>query len=368
MSLHFNAQLAQRNFDVSFEVEEGERVAILGPNGSGKSTLLAILGGILHPDSGFCQMGEDVFFDLPGASSETAKRKGVWTKPHTRGVSLLSQDPLLFPHMNVLDNIQFGPRSKGVPAPEALRQAEYWLKEVSAQGLGSRKPSQLSGGQAQRIAIARALAANPKLLLLDEPLVALDIAVAPQLRRVLRDVLQGQTTLLVTHDLLDAALLSDRVIVLEGGRIVEQGPTEELLRHPKTGFTAGLAGLNLVRGRYRAGGVESEEGFRIEGTVRSEGGTGGANVGAGREAAAVFGPSSVSVFPSVVLGSPRNNLWVSIEDLEPKGDLITVRGVSAEGQVLSADVTLGSVADLDLYPDRRVVFSVKAAAVNIYEI
>lgn len=380
MSLHFSAQLAQRNFDVSFEVEDGERVAILGPNGSGKSTLLAILAGILHPDSGFAQLGEDIFFDLPQISPGTAKRRGVWTKPHTRGVSLLSQDPLLFPHMNVLDNVQFGPRSKGVGAPKALSEAKYWLKEVAIEGMGDRRPSQLSGGQAQRVGIARALAANPKLLLLDEPLAALDIAVAPQLRRVLRDVLQGQTTLLVTHDLLDAALLSDRIIVLEHGRIVEQGPTGKLLSHPKTKFTAGLAGLNLVRGVFRAGAVESEGGFRIEGTLSSGGTPGGARLGPqgperpdhtnapDGEVAAVFAPSAVSVFPSVVRGSPRNNLWVTIEDLEPKGNLITVRGVSAEGQLLSADVTLGSVADLDLYPGKRVVFSVKAAAVNIYEI
>ncbi len=376
MTLHFDAQLAERNFDLSFSVESGERIAVLGPNGSGKSTLLAILAGTVRPDSGRAELDGTVLFDLPAhGASPSPKRRRIWTKPHTRGISLLSQDPLLFPHIDVAANVAFGPRSKGTPRAEAAAQAQHWLDEVGVGELGARKPARLSGGQAQRVAVARALATDPRLLLLDEPMAALDVAVAPQLRRLFRTVLQDQSTLIVTHDLLDAALLSDRTIVLERGKIVEEGPTDQVLQHPKTKFTAGLAGLNLVRGTYQDGAVVSDAGFRIEGTIRGEGegegegagdGEGGAAQLLGQAAAAMFAPSAVSVYEHVTPGSPRNNTWVTVDDLEPKGDLISVRAVTDEGQVLVADVTLASVAAMDLFPGKRVVFSVKAASVTIY--
>lgn len=364
MTLHFSAQLAERNFDVSLRVETGERIAVLGPNGSGKSTLLGILAGTVRPDSGRAELDGTVLFDLPArAQTPSPRRRPTWTKPHTRGVSLLSQDALLFPHMDVAANVAFGPISKGTSRGEAAEQAKYWLDQVGVGELGARKPQRLSGGQAQRVAIARALATDPKMLLLDEPMAALDVAVAPQLRRLFRTVLGGQTTLIVTHDLLDAALLSNRTVVLERGRIVEEGQTDQVLQHPKTKFTAGLAGLNLVRGTYRDGAVVSPSGFRVEGTVRDDSGAGWSG---GHEAAAMFAPSAVSVFADVTAGSPRNNAWVTVEDLEPKGDLIAVRAVTKQGQTLVADVTLASVAAMDLYPGKRVVFSVKAASVTIY--
>lgn len=358
-SLHFSAKLAQRDFDVTIEVAEGERVAVLGHNGSGKSTLLSLLAGTLRPDSGTATFGDSVLFDLgPG--------KNTWTAPHRREVSLLAQEALLFPHMSVLQNTAFGPRVKGAPRSEARSTAEHWLEEVDAAQFADRRPGQLSGGQAQRVAIARALAARPRLLLLDEPMAALDVAVAPALRRVLRRVLVDQTTLMVTHDLLDAMLLSQRIVVLEGGRVAEQGPTDQVLQHPRTRFTAGLAGLNLVRGTYRDGGVDAPSGLRVEGTVRAAGATN--EVPAGTEAAAAFSPSAVSVFESAPSGSPRNNYAVEVLELEPRHDLITVRARTIGGQVLSADATLQSVHDLDLFPGKSVNFSVKAASVTIYTV
>ncbi|MCC6494922.1 MAG: ABC transporter ATP-binding protein [Propionibacteriaceae bacterium] len=354
MSLSCRASLAQRGFDVGIEVGAGERVAVLGPNGSGKSTLLGILAGTLRPDSGTAQVGGRTLFDLgPGKRS--------WLPPHRRGVALLAQDPLLFPHLSVVDNVAFPPRVTGVAKAAARSRAERWLDEVGAAQLAGRRPDQLSGGQAQRVAIARALAAEPRLLLLDEPMAALDVSVAPVLRRVLRRVLTGRTMLIVTHDLVDAFLLSDRVIVLEHGRVVESGPTEATLRNPRARFTARLAGLNLVKGALAGSGVVEPGGLRIDGTRKD-----GEELLDGDPAAAVFSPSDVSIFPVPPAGSPRNNLQVRIAELEPRGDLVRVRGDDRHGHFIAADVTPLSVAELDLYPGCEVTYSIKAAAVTIY--
>ena len=354
MSLSCTAILAGRGFDVGIEVGAGERVAVLGANGSGKSTLLNVLAGTLRPDAGAAMLEGDVLFDL-----DAPKRR--WLPPYRRGIALLAQDPLLFPHLSVIDNVAFPARVTGLQKVSARTRAEHWLDEVGALELAGRRPGELSGGEAQRIAIARALAAEPRLLLLDEPMAALDVAVAPLLRRVLRRVLADRTTLLVTHDLVDAFLLSDRVIVMEGGRVAESGPTEETLRNPRARFTARIAGLNLIKGTLADGGVTEASGLRVDGTRKD-----GEDLRDGDPAAAVFSPSDVSIFLVPPLGSPRNNLEVTIAELEPRGDLVRVRSDDHHGHVIAADVTPRSVAELDLYPGRQVTYSIKAAAVTIY--
>ncbi len=353
MSLTFAAGLASRAFDVGLEVQPGEHVAVLGANGSGKSTLLGLLAGTLRPDAGSASLDGEVLFRLGGGQRS-------WLPPHRRSIALLAQDPLLFPHLSVLDNVAYPRRVSGGTRADSRAAAGHWLEEVGASELASRRPDQLSGGQAQRVAIARALAAEPHLLLLDEPMAALDIAVAPTLRRVLRRVLARRTMLLVTHDVLDALLLSDRIVVLESGRLVESGPTEEALRHPRARFTARLAGLNLVRGSLAGSAVVAADGFRLDGTRRDE------SVADGDPVAAVFSPSDVAVYLTAPAGSPRNNLRVTIVELEPRGDLVRLRSDDHHGHVLAADVTPASVAELDLYPGREVVLSIKAASVTVY--
>lgn len=354
MSLHLRAQLAGRQFEAELEVGDGERVAVLGHNGAGKSTLLGVLAGTVRPDAGRATLDGTVLFDLgPG--------RHRWLRPHARGISLLAQDALLFPHLSVIENVAFGPRVGGASKREARQRAERWLDEVGASELAGRRPSQLSGGQAQRVAIARALASEPRLLLLDEPMAALDIAVAPLLRRVLGRVLADRSAMVVTHDALDALLLSERIIVLEEGRIVESGPTAEVLRHPRSRFAARIAGLNLIRGTFVEGGVQDGTGLVIEG-MRKE----GEELRVGDPAAAVFSPAGVSIYIEPHPGSPRNNVPVTVAELEPLGDLVRVRSDDHHGHVLSADVTVRSVAELDLYPGREVTYSVKAAAVVLY--
>lgn len=356
VSLRFRARLAQRHFDVQIEIGDGERVAVLGHNGSGKSTLLSILAGTLRPDEGRAVLDDTVLFDLE-------RNHHAWRPPHQRGISLLAQDPLLFPHLSVRGNVAFGPRVAGVPGKQAAKRAQHWLDEVGVAEFAERRPNQLSGGQAQRVALARALASEPRLLLLDEPMAALDVSVAPILRRVLRRVLDGRSAIVVTHDLLDALLLSQRIVVLEQGRVAESGPTDEVLRHPKTRFTARIAGLNLVRGSYRGGCVEHASDLRIEGNHQE-----GAELAEAAPAAAVFSPSAVTISTEQPHGSARNMLAVTIAELEPTGEMVRVRADDRHGHFLSADVTMHSVAELDLYPGREVVYSVKAASVTIYPV
>jgi len=250
--------------------------------------------------------------------------------------------------------VAFGPRGAGVRKAAARDAARRWLAEVDAGHLESRRPGELSGGQAQRVAVARALAANPGVLLLDEPLAALDIQAAPLLRRLLKRVLAGRRAVIVTHDVLDAYMLADRVLVMEDGRIAEEGPTRELLRRPRSSFAAGLAGLNLVAGTVTAGGIRSAEGLEFAGQHDFP-------LVPGQAGVAAFPPSAVSVFQNEAHGSPRNSFRVTITDLEPHGDQIRVRA----GE-LSADVTPAASADLGLVPGLDVHFVVKAAAVSIY--
>jgi molybdate transport system ATP-binding protein len=350
VTLEFAAVVEDRGFDVELTVAEGETVAVLGPNGAGKSTLLALIAGLLRPDHGTARLGDRVLFDVDG------RGRGPTLRPHERGVSMLAQDALLFPHLSALDNVAFGPRSAGVPRREAGRRAADWLARVDATALADRRPAQLSGGQAQRIAVARALAAGPDLLLLDEPMAALDVSVAPTLRRTLRDVLADRTAVVVTHDVLDAFTLADRVVVLEGGRVVDAGPTRAVLERPSTPFAAGLAGLDLLTGTAHGGGVRLADGTLVAARSADALPTGAA-------AAVAVRPSAVRVTTGAAPGptSPENVLDLVVTDLEPRGDVVRVR---AGG--VSADVLPAVVATLDLVQGSLVRFSFDAGDAVAY--
>jgi molybdate transport system ATP-binding protein len=274
---------------------------------------------------------------------------------------MLGQDPLLFPHLSALDNVAFGGRSGGLRRQEARGRGQDWLDRLGVGELSSRRPGRLSGGQAQRVAVARALAAEPRLLLLDEPMAALDVDVAPAMRQTLRAVLADRACLLVTHDVLDALLLADRVVVLEGGRVVEEGDASKVLSRPTSAFAARLAGLNLVAGTWTADGVRSREEVMVQGIAADPG------PAVGDRVVASFRPHAVAVYRDQVAGSPRNSFAVTITGLEPLGDLVRVRGV-AGGQALAADITVQSVAVLELAAGQQVTFTVKATEVAVYRL
>lgn len=353
MSLELSCVVPERNVELAFEVRRGETVALLGPNGSGKSTALGVIAGLVAPAPGRVVLDGRVLTDLD------ARRSGVQLAPHARRTALLGQEPLLFPHLDALENVAFGPRGAGTPRTAARQAAMRWLAEVGVGDLANRRPAQLSGGQAQRVAVARALAAAPDLLLLDEPMAALDVAVLPALRQTLRRVLADRTAIMVTHDPLDALLLADRVIVLEEGRIVEEGPSTEVLSRPRSRFAARLAGMNLVIGTWRDGAVEAAVegagGLVVHGMVDGEPPL------PGEGAVAMFSPSAVAVFRGAVHGSPRNGFVVTVTEIEPLADRVRVHAGS-----LHADVTFQAAAELELMVGDEVTFAVKANEVTLY--
>jgi molybdate transport system ATP-binding protein len=340
--------------DVALTAEPGEVVAVLGPNGAGKSTLLGVLSGLLRPDGGSVRVGDRL---VGGA--------GVHEPPHSRGVGLLAQQPLLFPHLTALANVAFGPRARGVPRRAAQQRARELLAAVDAAELADRRPAQLSGGQQQRVALARALAPRPGLLLLDEPLAALDVDATPAMRALLRRAVReaGQTAVLVTHSALDALVLADRVVVLTDGRVVERGAAREVLARPRSAFTARIAGLDLVPGTACAQGLRAPDGLVVAG--RADG------VGDGEPAVAVFPPSAVAVFATEPSGSPRNVLPVRLAAIEPRGDVVRLRAAPRPGgpawvDGLAADVTPAAVADLAVEPGADLWFAVKATEVGVH--
>ncbi|QJU53148.1 ABC transporter ATP-binding protein [Herbiconiux sp. KACC 21604] len=358
MSLRFSARLAERGFDVDLELAAGETVAVLGPNGAGKSTLLALLAGLLRPDAGRAELDGTVLFDVSPGS-----RRSAWLAPHRRSVALLSQEPLLFPHLSVLENVAFGPRTTTDRATAASR-ARHWLAEVDASALADRRPTQLSGGQAQRVAVGRALAAEPRLLLLDEPMAALDVAVAPALRRMLRRVLADRTAVIVTHDILDAFLLADRVVVMHEGHVVDHGPTRAVLERPTTAFTAGLAAVNLLTGVGATTSTTGDAAARvrlqtgIELSARAV-----ADIAAGRPAGVAVRPGKVSIaaVDDTRMLATANQLPATVVDVEPRGDLVRVRT-----ELLSADLAPGDAAALDLDAGTRILCSFEAADAVAY--
>ena len=352
-AVDLTATIAERGTDLRLRVEPGQVVAVLGANGAGKSTLLSLLSGLLHPDTGRITLDGQLLVDTAA---------GVWVPPHRRKVVLLAQQALLFPHLTAAANVAFGPRSQGMSRREARGAAERWMEAVDAAQFADRKPSQLSGGQAQRVAIARALAADPALLLLDEPMAALDVAVAPALRHLLRRVLRDtrRTALLVTHDLIDALTLADRVVVVEAGRIVEDGPTRTVLAQPRSPFTARIAGTNLIAGTNDGHHLLSPDGTRISGILDP-------TCAPGEPAVAVFAPNAVAVHLTEPTGSPRNHLRVTITELEPRGAILRVHTAPIPGAAgLLADITAAAAADLELQPGSRVHFAVKATEVTIH--
>ncbi|WP_374007181.1 sulfate/molybdate ABC transporter ATP-binding protein [Leifsonia sp. LS-T14] len=339
MSLRIAASAAARGVAVDLGVADGETLALLGPNGAGKSTVLGMLSGLVRPDRGRATLGDDVLFDLPG----------TWTPPHRRGVALLAQDALLFPHLTARSNVAFGPRATGATRADADERADEWMRRTGTSAFAGRRPSELSGGQAQRVAIARALAAEPSLLLLDEPLSALDVAVAAELRGVLADVLVGRTTVVVTHDALDAYLLADRVAVMHDGRVVEEGPTRQVLERPTHPFTAELSGLTLLTG------VRTEDGLRTAGGMLLRGDT-LSRVANGRPVLAAVRPSAVRL-----LAPGAGSVAATVTSLEPQADLVRVRT-----DRLDALVPPAVLADLRLRVGDPVGLDIPADAVSIY--
>jgi putative spermidine/putrescine transport system ATP-binding protein/putrescine transport system ATP-binding protein len=230
--------------DVSLSISEGSITSLLGPSGCGKTTTLRVIAGFETPDRGELLL---------------AGQNMVGKRPYERNVGLLFQDYALFPHMTVAQNVAYGLRYRGMARPDAERRTHDMLKLVKLDGYGPRRPSQLSGGEQQRVALARAFAIDPKLVLLDEPLSALDAKLRQELRTELKEILSnvGATTIIVTHDQEEAFGIAERVILMNRGQIVQDGSPTEIYLRPSNRFVAEFIGRsNLVRGSILRNGVD----------------------------------------------------------------------------------------------------------------
>jgi molybdate transport system ATP-binding protein len=218
---------------LELEVPAGSVVAVVGPNGSGKTTTLRALAGLVRPTAGSIRLGDRMLDDTAA---------GVHVEVRNRDIGVVFQDYLLFPHLSAADNIAFGLLAHGTAKTKALACAHEWLARFDLTEFAAVRPRQLSGGQAQRVALARALILEPPLLLLDEPLAALDVGTRANVRRQLKEVLgaYGGSTVLVTHDPADAIALADQVVVLEAGKVAQRGVPTEVAASPVNEYVAGL--------------------------------------------------------------------------------------------------------------------------------
>jgi molybdate transport system ATP-binding protein len=344
------ARLGSFDLDVAVTAVPGEVLAVLGPNGAGKSTLLRALAGLVPLTQGWVRLGGRTLDDV-GA--------GVRTPPERRSIGLVFQDYLLFPHLTVLDNVAYGLRARGMRRHPARQRASGWLHRVGLGDHAGSRPRRLSGGQAQRVALARALVLKPDLLLLDEPLAALDAGTRLGLRTDLRRHLTsyGGPAIVVTHDAVEAMVLADRLMVLERGRIVQKGTPGDVARHPRTDYVASLVGVNLYRGTARGGRITLDGGGSL---LCADHATAGAVYVALR-------PSAVALHRRPPTpGSPRNTWTGTVCGLETVGDRVRV-AVTGSPSVF-ADITPAAAADLGLAAADRVWVTVKASELAVYPI
>lgn len=332
--------------EVSIEVAAGQTAALLGPNGSGKSTIVAAIAGLLPLRTGKISLGAHLLDD-PAA--------GVWVDPAQRHIGVAFQDGLLFGHMTVLDNVAFGLRSRGVSRSQAGDQAGRKLREVGLPAdVDGRMPDTLSGGQAQSVALARALVGEPRLLLLDEPLGALDLSVRTRLRRDFVGLL-GQASaprLLITHDPTDAFLLADVIHIIEDGRITQTGSPDQIRRRPATRYAADLTGINLLFGSAHNGQVQlADMTLHVADTTAS-----------GPVLATVH-PRAATLHRERPTGSPRN-VWQSrVGAVEHLGSITRV-ALSAPLQI-NVDVTTMAAQELRITVDDHLWVAIKATEIEL---
>ena len=327
--------------DFALDIPSGSTVVLLGPNGAGKSTTVAVLAGLLRLDSGRIRLDGRTLDDPAGRQ---------FVPPEGRGVGVMFQDDVLFPHLTVAENVGFGVRERQKRASVAAE----WLARVQLDGLGDRYPGDLSGGQAQRVALARTLAAEPRLLLLDEPLSSLDVETRAETRRVLAAHLAAfpGPRLVITHDPTEAFLFADRLDIIEGGQVTHSGTVDEVRARPRTPYAASVAGTNLVRGDAADGHVDVA-GHVLQIADRFLRGP----------VVVSIRPSSVAVHSERPMGSPRNVWQTRVVAVEPIGVRMRLR--TGEPLPLNVEVTPESANHLGVSRGATVWLSVKATDIEV---
>lgn len=329
--------------DLSLAIPPNTTVAVLGPNGAGKSTLVAAIAGLLRIDEGRIELA-GIPLDDPA--------QGEFVPAERRKLGVVFQDALLFPHLTALENVAFGLRSRGIGRAESRARAQEWLERVELRGLDHRKPGELSGGQRQRVALARALVTEPELLILDEPLSALDVTIRAQVRRSLADHLLGFAgpRLLITHDPTEAFLLADQIDVIEGGSITQSGTPDDIRLRPRTAYAADLAGSNLVTG-VASDGVVDTGNHQLHIADRKLSGP----------VLTTISPAAISVYRTRPEGSPRNTWEAEVQLVEQLGDRVRL-GIG-EPLALTVEITKQASDELRLTAGQSVWVSIKATEI-----
>ena len=330
---------------VSIAIEAGQTLALLGPNGAGKSTVVAAIAGLLPIEAGRIVLDGNPLDD---------PSQGIFVPPEERGIGIVFQDSTLFPHLSVAENVAFGLRARNGARAAALTEANEWLDRLGLRSFTDAKPAQLSGGQTQLVSLARTLITEPNLLLLDEPLAALDVTARAELRHVLADYLDGfaGARLLITHDPTEAFLLADQIAVVEDGAITQEGTADDIRLQPRTPYVADLAGSNLIRGFAKDGVVTADKHeIRI------------ANSTIVGPVLATVHPRAISVHADRPGGSPRNSWQTRIERVEHLGE--RVRLLTGAPLPLTAEITPGALSALGIDTGSDVWISVKATEIGL---
>ena len=362
-SVELVAKLPERSIDnARLEVSPGQFLTLIGPNGCGKSTLCLMIAGLLRTQ-GYLKIA-DKTLDEPGWH-------GTFVSPGKRPVALLAQNPGIFTHMSVLDNVAFGPRCQGQGRRRARQRAWQELHAVGASHLAYRQGGELSGGQAARVALARALATSPRVLVLDEPMAALDVQARSQLRARIRERTRTRaiTVVMVSHDLVDIASLSDAVAVMDAGKLITQGPTTEILSTPSTEFVASLTGASLLNGTL-AGDEATPQlklgkgvSLRLAQWPQANDDEPAWQVGA--KAVALINSDAIALYPQQPKGSPRNVIPVSVSSLDGDGAVVSLSLRLADGQRLRTRLTAAAIAELGIEVGTSLFAVIKATAITL---
>lgn len=362
-SVELVAKLPERSIDnARLEVRPGQFLTLIGPNGCGKSTLCLIIAGLLRTQ-GYLKIA-DKTLDEPGWH-------GTFVSPGKRSVALLAQNPGIFTHMSVLDNVAFGPRCQGQGIRRSRQRAWQELCAVGASHLAYRQGGELSGGQAARVALARALATSPQVLVLDEPMAALDVPSRSQLRALLRERAKARaiTVVMVSHDLVDIASLSDAVAVMDAGKLITQGPTTEILSTPSTEFVASLTGASLLNGTLAGDEATPQlklgQGLSLRLAQWPQANDGQPPWQVGAKAVALINPDAIALYPQQPKGSPRNVIPVSVSSLDGDGAVVSLSLRLADGQRLRTRLTAAAIAELGIEVGTSLFAVIKATAITL---
>ena len=366
------------HLEMNLSAEPGKTTVLLGESGAGKSTVLRLLAGLLHPQQGHISLDGTTYFD---------SKRHICIPPQERPFGYVFQDYALFPHLNVFENVAFGLRAQYLPRQQIRQRVGEALEQVRLAGYDQRRSTQLSGGQQQRVAIARALALQPQLLLLDEPLAALDVQTRREVRQELRRILANIaiTTLFVTHQYLEALLFGHSILVLDAGRVIQQGSQRDLLEHPRSSYVAELVGVNFFRGRV----VNCEANSLC--TIQLNNGEQLIEVMAaweehiqftrlpaiGEEAFVVVDPRSITLYQAAPDSSARNIFHGEIVQVLRLGNAASTGGGS-DGRVrvsimldaslppLTAEITAASAARMELIEGKSIYAAFKATEARAY--